>query len=495
MKKHQICKLAGTSIFVMGLVSTVSTLGKKENLGTHAVVDLPKITAVESWVKEEGGLAYEKYAVDIPVKRELAKVKPVVKKNMDLLATTLEKETLKASLTLKKEKDINWDAKSVENKLPVEISNEDEVYEGFLLDFDGDNGYALVGKDCDEATIIDMQTKGPSPYEGIKSEKFIYSASRGYHYVEGDEVLSVIKENNADEDFLKKDLEKKYNGQSEAGVGHITNPSAYIADRYGSGYTLYESKTLGYIPKYDQSDLSGYYELKKENGSYNTYSEGNCWFVSAYNMVQSLGDKGTLSGVPKQTNTLSYTLKTSEPNLYGKVYDASGNNKTKVVRNNSPVRDCDHQKYAPYATRTWPKAYTVLRKHVDSKYKKTDGGAVYDTSEIVNYTLKNYGYSNTKTFGTICMGVYGDCGFGSIRKGYPFGIATCAVSNSEYGNHVMAGVGYKIYKKTSKWWIFTTTTYRYLYELADGHSYNTTVYFDIGAYTGFGGMILFNGKY
>ena len=53
----------------------------------------------------------------------------------------------------------------------------------------------------------------------------------------------------------------------------------------------------------------------------------------------------------------------------------------------------------------------------------------------------------------------------------------------------MAGCGYKIYCKTSGWWLFKSTSYKYFYEIRDGHS-SLPRYFDLSAWSGFGGMVL-----
>lgn len=121
-----------------------------------------------------------------------------------------------------------------------------------------------------------------------------------------------------------------------------------------------------------------------------------------------------------------------------------------------------------------------------------DGGTVYNTATIINEVGKQYGY-DFKAKGTILAGLYGSSGITAVDKNLPFVLCTSAASNAGYGNHLMAGCGYKVYSKTSGWWIFKVTSYKYFYELRDGHSSDIR-YLDLSALTGFGGIVLLDYK-
>ena len=69
-----------------------------------------------------------------------------------------------------------------------------------------------------------------------------------------------------------------------------------------------------------------------------------------------------------------------------------------------------HEYFLVGNTRRFPELYTTVRKHVDSKYKQVnDGGSIYNTSEIIEYTAKYYNHKvNAKEH--VSWGLYADKG-------------------------------------------------------------------------------------
>lgn len=57
-----------------------------------------------------------------------------------------------------------WNATCIENRFEITINECGDEYVGTFLDFDGDNGYAVVGNDYN---FLDFLTKGESPYAEI----------------------------------------------------------------------------------------------------------------------------------------------------------------------------------------------------------------------------------------------------------------------------------------------------------------------------------------
>lgn len=170
-----------------------------------------------------------------------------------------------------------WHATYVENRFEIIINECDEEYIGTFLDFDGDNGYAVVGNDYN---FLDFVTSGESPYAGIETDSYYFSVSSGYFYLEDGEFLSVNKENNTDDNFAYNYvMSKTYDGQenNQTGCGKIEYPDRYVNAKYGGGWSLRKSTSLNMIG-HEQSGLSCYKE-NKYNKTYNTYdkfSEGNC---------------------------------------------------------------------------------------------------------------------------------------------------------------------------------------------------------------------------
>ena len=138
--------------------------------------------------------------------------------------------------------DDTWSAKYVEKRFPITIDECGNVYDGVFLDFDNENGYAVVGNDY---VLLDFVTLGDSPYMEIESETYYYSCVAGYYYLSGNEYISVEADNNVDENyFYKHNNTKHYNGQeSDAkGCGKIKNPTEYVKDKYGNGWKIDREK-------------------------------------------------------------------------------------------------------------------------------------------------------------------------------------------------------------------------------------------------------------
>ncbi len=390
-------------------------------------------------------------------------------------------------------------AKYVENSFDISIIDHDSKKEGVFLDFDYDNGYAIIGN---EYIIYDFKTKGESPYKNVNSESYCFSTINGYLYIKNGQYVNVDAEKNMSESCLDNISfgSKKYEGQNKAGCGNISNTNVYMKDKYGSDWILSNEKTLAMATgKYTrQMNLSCYIDYSYSGDSLYYSSEGNCWFVSAYNVLQSLADaqgafkekidkyKNDYSKplMPNINDIVNYDPKIYEYSLYKKVFNDKGEN---IYGSIKSISGKTHYKTEVVNT-VFPKLYTDVRKYVYNAYGKVNGGTVYNTANIINEIGRQYGY-DFKAKGTIAAGLYSGSGIASINMMLPFVLCTSSASNAGYGNHLMAGCGYKIYSKTSGWWIFKSTSYKYFYELRDGYS-NQPVYFDLSAWTGFGGMVL-----
>jgi hypothetical protein len=392
-------------------------------------------------------------------------------------------------------------ASSVEKTFTIIIVDNECKKNGVFLDFDHDNGYAIVG---DEYVFYDFAANGESPYKNIESDSFCFSTISGYLYLKNGVFINTKDEKNMDENCLDRFTfgTKTYAGQetNQTGCGHIYDTDQYIKDRYGSNWNLSNKKILEMATGQftNQMRLSCYQDYSYKDNTLYVSSEGNCWFVSAYNVLQSLADaSGTYKdkvksyrkdaskpSMPSGTTIVNYDPKSNEYSLYKKVYDENGTNISGITKSSSGVT---HYK-TEIVNKSFPKLYTDVRKYVYNTFQRVDDGMVYDTANIINAIGKKYGYS-FKAKGTVAAGLYGESGITAVNKGLPFILCTSKASNAGYEDHLMAGCGYKVYSKTSGWWVFKTTSYKYFYELRDGHS-NAPTYFDLSAWTGFGGIVL-----
>ena len=209
---------------------------------------------------------------------------------------------------------VTWSAECVEGKTVIEVFSFEQSVNAIFLDFSGDDGYAVLG---DDYLLYDFQTAGESPIKGKEADSFAFSVFGGYLYKLHGKYYSVNEENNSTQDFWESvDLGKQYKGQDKdaTGCGKIIHTDEYVNDKYGSGWTLASEKSLP-MKGYKQSDLSVY----KENiaSSSGWYSEGNCWVVAAYHVLQYYADNYT-NKMPGSYDMTEYDPKTSESKIYRK---------------------------------------------------------------------------------------------------------------------------------------------------------------------------------
>lgn len=402
-----------------------------------------------------------------------------VKKDAQNVTTFIENNFEKFVKEYNDYADDFWTATYVEEKKEILINECGQEYKGMFIDFNDQNGYAVVGNDYN---FLDFTTKGTSPFHMFSDYEYYYSTAGGYYYIVNNEYFSVKSDNNAADDYFDKcELSKHYDGQeSDAkGCGKITNTDKYVENKYGSGWTLSSSKRLS-MTGFSQWDLSAYVHNKIEDDELHQYSEGNCWMVSAYTVLQYMSDT-RWSRMP-DLGYVSYDAKTSEPNIYSKYYDENGINISKELTYNSGKSKI--REYVVKSGPIFPELYRDVREFVNDKYKKTDGGTIYQTSAIIENIANEYDYDvNAKEH--IAWGAYADTGTKELDKNRPLLWST---SSDTYGAHTMAVCGYKYYSKTSGWWIFKTTNYKLFYELRDGHSVFAR-YYDMSGHVGFSAII------
>ena len=397
----------------------------------------------------------------------------------------------------------------VEDLFEITIDTYNEKYTGYFLDFNDSNGYAVVGSNY---TLYDLQIEGASPFLGIHSSEYYYSSACGYLYSDGNELINVDSNKNTPKSYLDTfefSTASNFNSvdnQTNKDIGHIYDLDRYMYDAYDSKYEVFKKRSLKMSTDiYSQQwYLSVYQTNKYEDGKYLISSEGNCWFVSAYNILQSMADAtysykeeidkyktdSSKPDMPITKDIIEYNPRVSEPNLFSKVYDENGNNVSGILKTENGQITYNKELMDNNEVFKFPVLYTEVRKYVDKNNKTVDSGTIYKTSEIINEIGKLYGY-DFESFGTVLFGVYGMHGFDAIDRNHPFALCVASVSNAGYGNHIMAGCGYVIYKKTESWLNFTKKSYAFFYELRNGHD-EKEVYFDYSKFSGFGGIALLN---
>lgn len=369
-------------------------------------------------------------------------------------------------------------ASSVDDFIPLYIENQGEQIEGILIDLNEENGCITIGYNYE---IFDIQVKGNQPFYDYPGYDYYFSTSTGYSYYDTkiNDWSSINKDNNSDQnDWKNIELNQRtYKGQDtdQTGNGKIVNTKDYVLDKYGSGYSLANSHSLD-MDLYLQSDLSVYKTIEQDGQA---YSEGNCWIVSAFHVLQYLAK--TKYTDMYSDDIVTYDAKNEEPDIYSKHFDNNGNCKEKTTKYDGTIVD----KWQ-LNEKVFLEFYTEVRRFVNSEFKKCDGGTEAETSYIVKRVPKNHGhtidYANHYRWGA-----YTNYVKYKIDSNIP---CIWSTKNDTYGAHSMAVCGYKYYKKTTKFWIFNFYTYKLFYELRDGHL-DKPAYYDISGHIGISCLTFF----
>lgn len=346
-----------------------------------------------------------------------------------------------------------FEASSCEKMIPVYVVTIEE--EGIYIDFDGDNGYMII---LDDYEVIAFETSGDIDY--IKELEYTYySIYDGFLYIDNDNYVPYdfqeITENEWEE-FYQIEMQGSYAGQESGTDGEIVDTDAYVADRYGNGYTVYdENKLIGY--KYvTQGALSIYFK----NG---TDSEGNCSLASIYSLMNYLQRSGKYPDLPSSSSYVKYYA-TSDS-----FYSKYANDDTYVIK--SPV--------------VWPELYLKVRNYAVKNYGyEVDGTNPFNIETIIKEVGKEYGY--TLSTNHILVWTYEAQVVDEIDAGYP--IIWNMANSSTYNSHTAVVTGYKTYRKTTT--ILGIKFYSYVQLMQLNDNWNASArYFDFTNYNLFGSFV------
>lgn len=339
-----------------------------------------------------------------------------------------------------------WLATSVESRKPVinVTDNTSAVY----LDFDGDNGYAVVGNDYN---FLDFSQSGDLKY--LKDlDVVLFSEYDGFVY-ETEYGFARYDVTYADEEYWNDvELGRYYSGQEKdkgEGSGRITDPDAYIKDRYGSGFNLETNKRL-----------TGYSNVRQNNFNNYTksgYGEGNCTLSAMFGIMQYLRDYKGMSKLPSTTTTINPRNDSFYTELIGKGYSAS--------------------------TETVPSIYATIRsKAINYGYKaESSAWTSINMANIYMDVMNAYGYSNNmwrRYAYLVLVWSFESQVKREIDAGFP---TMWNTARGQYGSHSMVVNGYRRYYKNHKIWFIKWKEYKNLMTLNDNWR-STDIYFDLDAY-------------
>lgn len=306
-----------------------------------------------------------------------------------------------------------WNASYVEDIKPViSVSEEDSTY--IYLDFNENNGWAVVGNDFD---FLDFSPTGDLEYTK-EIEKLLWSDYDGFVYLGENGYVKYGQE------FLNEDtlLEHAFNyaGQFEnfqSGSDGIKYVLSYLNDRYGSGW---------YLDSTNSKSLKGYTNVVQNDYAIYDRSEGNCTLSAYYGIFNYLRVYGKFNNLPSGTCSVD----TSK--------DSFGSNHT--VTNT-----------------TVPEIYAKIREAA-MDYGYTTNSTTWTSACMArwgNDALEQMGYYHQWYNSYIYM--YLTWSFQSqvvnnIKAGYP---VMWNQARGNYADHSMVVKGYKTYKRKHKIWFIT----------------------------------------
>ncbi len=350
----------------------------------------------------------------------------------------------------------DWLASSVERT--AKGINIDDNSDCIYLDFNDDNGYVLVGKNYE---ILDRSISGD--LEFAKDADCLYwSSYDGFVYLEEDddnEKHYVSYEATfLNNDELKEIAFQGYPGQVKEfsdGSDGIEDISPYMEARYGKGWSLSpdESKTIYNYQNVNQDDYAV------------DLGEGNCTLSAYFGIFRYLHDYGGFNQLPMETTT---------------IYSVSSSNVSKEV----------------------PKTYACLRENA-MEYGYTNYSSAWTSRNMDTWgrkTLFDFGYKD-KWYKTLIK-MYVLWSFGqqvvkNINLGYP---VMWNQARGNYNCHSMVCKGYKTYKKTSGWFIFSHTEKKHFMVINNNWENDRDYYIDFDGYSsdlvheGFGTFVVVRDK-
>lgn len=341
-----------------------------------------------------------------------------------------------------KDSEDEWLATSVEDRKKVIDIDSDEEY--IYLDFDADNGYAIVGNGYD---FKDFSATGDLLYTKTPNIVLYWSSFDGFVYKEGDEYLRCGTKYLTEEEL--GDHSFNYSGKADtkysSGSDVITNISSYLTSRY---------KGTWYIDNFHSNSLTKYVDVYQNDYAIYDYSEGNCTLSAFYGIFQYLRDNKNLTALP------------------------TGNVKVDTSK--------DSFKTGHSVTRTQvPEIYAKIRENA-MNYNYTVESDWWTSTTMArwgNEALASLGYKsdwyNSYVYMYLTWSFNGQV-VKNINTGYP---VMWNQARGNYGNHSMVVKGYKTYKKDHKVWFIKWSESKHFMEMNDNwRSTGTTTYIDFDGY-------------
>lgn len=362
-------------------------------------------------------------------------------------------------------------ATSIEFSQSVYCS-EEETY-GLYLDFDGECGYAVI---TGENTVLELCTDGDLA-ELRDEETLIYSRQDGFVSYDGDGNLQRVFDVEDDGERMDSSAMSANSDEETDRDGEFSNDEIddYVAEQYPDYALSSVNETLAESFDFaSQLSTTYYMRYKCTSGGTRTggwLTEGNCSLTAMFNVMRSWEENDKVNGIDC-TDTVDVWNNIEADSQYRKYGDGDvfqADDGTWYIWLTNSEKNGD----SVYYLKILPELYANIRAYAiaNNGYTPLSGYYYSDVPETMMDVASDYYGISLKTKKTSSV----SSALSAIDDGEA---AYISINGSKsYGNHGSALIGYREYSYTTSWWIFSSTSYIYFYQLADGHS-TEAQYFD-----------------
>ena len=316
--------------------------------------------------------------------------------------------------------------------LPIELyADPTDPKQAYFIDIVGENGYLIVDSENnlyqfqvsgDYPQLLDAENVFYSPYDGL-----IYTYKGKQHMVTGS--LQII--------LPKRERLTAFVGQRTPGDGDIYQPQSYVADRYGTGYSVAYAYSLRNFDYATQGDTSIYFRGRGSR------SEGNCTLTAMYNALNYISSTHMGGTLPTSRNITQVDAKKDA------FYAKYSSDRTYVI--DTP--------------KVLPELYANIRAYAISAHGyEVEALTQLEVEDVMNHMLTEYG-SSLKAKNYYDASYYHQV-LEPVSHDLP--VLNNVTTSSTYGSHSMVVTGYQIYTSSIDIGDLHMLNYLLMLQVADG---------------------------
>lgn len=320
----------------------------------------------------------------------------------------------------------------------------EENIAGFLLDFDGDKGYIVIGPNM---RYYDLSFVGNSPVPSGHNNRRYYSDYKGYYYINNEnEQIDIGFPNQPDSGTTAVEI---MDGQLAAGESLITDVQAYNDDKYGTSFIYTREHTV-----YNRVNVAGYMDMHLSfyyiwDGIKMTYPDLG-GYTAGYSAGKFLAFATNNTTYNNENKIISYTPGVNENANYNAMLEKG---------------------YSSSSSREISQFTYDYRSNIISVAGSDEGARA---SEVVQALSNMYGSSITYQSYTEYSFARTDMNMLDNNQPVIFEFN----DSDYYGERTVIVCGYKLYTRTKSFLGVTKTDIRFYLEYKDGITREQSMWFD-----------------